>query len=138
MCQPANKIVYIVYQICRVESMLKWPMAATEPRTPVSGFQQDRYRTLPLKPTTLPTHRFSPILLIQPLLQRREVIADGGGIHLALARQGIQRLLPGPALPHFEHRVEAPSCFAITVNRAAVQRILASRDLRQRAMELEL
>ena len=53
------------------------------------------------QPTGLPL-----VLLVQPLLQRREVVADGGGVHLARAGDLFQRLLPGPALAHLQHGVQ--------------------------------
>ena len=49
----------------------------------------------------LPAHRLALVLLVEPLLQRREVIADRGGVHLARAGDLFQRLLPGPALRPF-------------------------------------
>src|SRR5258706_13371343 len=44
--------------------------------------------------TLLPADGFSAILLVQPFLERREVIADRGRIHLALTAQGLERVRP--------------------------------------------
>src|SRR5579863_4329672 len=43
-------------------------------------------------PPRLPANRLTPILLIQPLLQRREVVQNRGRIHLPLAREPLQRI----------------------------------------------
>ena len=45
----------------------------------------------------LPAHRLALILFIQPLLQRSEVIEYGGGVHLALAGERLQRVRPRTA-----------------------------------------
>src|SRR5208282_1352779 len=68
----------------------------------------------------LPTHRFSLVLFVQPLLQRREVLQDRAGINLPAAGQRFQRVGPGFALAHGEHLVELRSGFLRPVEGAAV------------------
>ena len=68
----------------------------------------------------------------------REVVADGGGVHLARAGDFFQGVLPGTALAHLQHGVQSVAGFLIAVDGAAVQRPGAAGRLRQRAVKLEL
>src|SRR2546423_5705469 len=79
-----------------------------------------------------------PSLLIEPFLERGEIIKDGGGIHLPLAADGFQRVRPGMALAHAQHFIQALTGSFVFVDGAAMQRALNSRRLAQRAMKLEL
>src|SRR5437667_11699260 len=88
--------------------------------------------TLSLWSAVLPARRLPLILLVQPFLQRREVIQNGPGVHLALARQGLHRVLPGTAFSHRQHGVQPLAGFFVVVNRGAVQRLFAARLLGQR------
>src|SRR5262252_1863838 len=58
------------------------------------------------------------ILLIKPLFQRGKILEHGAGIHLALVAQGMERIGPGPAASHFEHRLQAIARHLVTVDRA--------------------
>src|SRR5258708_36201592 len=44
----------------------------------------------------LPARFLALVLFVQPFLQRREIVQDGGGVHLALPADGFQRVRPGP------------------------------------------
>src|SRR3977135_635316 len=91
-----------------------------------------------LRSERLPTPRFALFCLIQPLLQRREVIENRGRVHLLLSRDRFERVRPGTALSHREHRVQTLTGVLVVEDRTAIERILASGRLRQAAMELEL
>src|SRR5579871_7016311 len=82
-------------------------------------------------PLVLPSDSLPFVLLIEPLLQRREVIANRRRIHLARAGDFLQRILPRPADSHGQHRVQLVPRRLIPVNRAPVKRPLAPRRLRQ-------
>src|SRR5437667_8563888 len=51
----------------------------------------------------LPAHLHPLILLIEPLLERREIFQDRAGVHFALPGQGFHGVGPGLTLTHFEH-----------------------------------
>src|SRR5437660_2383074 len=78
------------------------------------------------------------VLLIQPLLQCREIIEDGGGIHLALASQRVQLVRPRLALTHLQHLLQTIARNFIVVDGTAVQRTLVSDGATQPTMKLEL
>src|SRR5882762_2703726 len=68
----------------------------------------------------VPAHLVSGVLFVQPLFERREVIEDRGGIHLALAGHYLEGVGPGAALSHGQHfRELRPGCF-VGINRAAI------------------
>src|SRR5436305_13958494 len=77
-------------------------------------------------------------LLIEPFLERGEIIKDGSGIHLPLAADGFQRVRPGMALAHAQHLIQAFTGSLVFVDGTAMQRALNSCRLAQRAMKLEL
>src|SRR3954468_10306742 len=72
--------------------------------------------------TRLPADGLAFVLVIEPLLEGREIIADGGGVHLARAGELLDGLLPRPALSHLEHRSEFGAGGLVVVDGAAVQR----------------
>src|SRR5947208_12132501 len=90
----------------------------------------------------LPADGFAPVLLIQPFLQRSEVIQDRRRVEIALARQLEHRVLPRPALTHFEHRIQTASSFLIVIDRTPMERRVACRSratrrFRKSAVKLE-
>src|SRR6202034_4396042 len=88
--------------------------------------------------STLPTDGLSLVLFIQPLLQRSEIIQDRRRVHLLLPGQSLERLRPGLALAHGQHRVEPVPRRLAFVYGAAIQRSRASSGFRERTMKLEL
>src|ERR1700735_1076231 len=70
----------------------------------------------------LPTDGLSLVLFIQPLLQRSEIIQDRRRVHLLLPGQSLERLRPGLALAHGQHRVEPVPRRLAFVYGAAIQR----------------
>src|SRR5664279_4546015 len=86
----------------------------------------------------LPADRLSLVLLVQPLLERGEVVADRRRIHLPLPGQCGEGFWPWAARAHRQHRVQTASGLLVPVDRTAVERTLASGDPRQRAVKLEL
>src|SRR5207253_7847386 len=77
----------------------------------------------------LPAGFLALVLLVEPLFERRKVVEDGGGIHLALAADGFQRVRPRLALAHAEHLVQALTGGFVSVDGAAMQRALDSGGL---------
>src|ERR1700722_16770511 len=59
--------------------------------------------------SALPTQGLSTVLLVQPLLQRCEIIQNRRSVHLLLPRQCRERFGPGLAGSHRQHRVETVS-----------------------------
>src|SRR5947208_2080533 len=86
----------------------------------------------------LPAGFFALVLFVEPLLEWRKVVEDGGGIHLALAADGFQRVRPRLALAHAEHLVQAFTGGFVFVDGTTMQWSLDSSGLAQRAMKLEL
>src|SRR5690606_27407192 len=64
------------------------------------------------------------VLLLQPLLQRREVLEHRGGVELLGAGQRLQRLLPRLRLALGEHRLVLAACGFAAVEAALVQRAM--------------
>src|SRR5438477_11608493 len=91
-----------------------------------------------VSPAVLPTHWLTLILLVEPLLQRREVVENRRRIHLLLSGDRLERLRPRTALAHREHRVQPLPGVLVVEDRAAIERLLAAGRLRQAAMKLEL
>ena len=58
-----------------------------------------RYRTS-ICERRLPPDGIAAVLLLQPFFERREVVADGRGIHLAGARDFLEGFLPRAARAH--------------------------------------
>src|ERR1019366_6842305 len=65
----------------------------------------------------IPANLVPRILLVEPFLQRRKVIEDGGRIHLPLARQGFECVRPRAALAHRQHLGELRARGFISVDR---------------------
>src|SRR5690349_3783970 len=72
----------------------------------------------------LPAGFLALVLLVEPLFERRKVVENGGGIHLALAADGFQRVRPRLALAHAQHLVQALTGSFVSVDGAPVQRAL--------------
>ena len=53
----------------------------------------------------LPADRLSGDLVVEPLRQGREVIEDGGRVHLPRTGQRLERVGPRARLAHRQHRV---------------------------------
>src|SRR5579885_1823727 len=70
------------------------------------------------------------VLFVQPLLQWRKIIQNCGGIHLLLTCKSLKGFLPRTAATHLEHRIQTAPRLLILVDRTAIQRLLALRDLR--------
>src|SRR5690606_13708556 len=90
------------------------------------------------KARRLPPTRPSAVLLVQPGLERREVIEERGRVHLALTGERFEGVRPRAALSEREHRLEPLARFPGAVDRAAAERSGVARGLAQRAGELEL
>src|SRR5579859_5348595 len=81
-------------------------------------------------PTRMPWRGFSPgvhalpagflalVLFVEPLFERRKIVENGGGIHLALAADGFQRVRPWLALAYAEHLVQPLTGGLVFVDRA--------------------
>src|SRR6267143_4081717 len=93
---------------------------------------RDRARCLS-NPDLLPL-----VLLVQPFLERREVVEDRARVHLPLAGEGVQLLGPGTALPHLEHRLQLSPRGLVVVDRALVERRGEAGLAAERPVELEL
>src|SRR5271165_3332913 len=94
--------------------------------------------TASLLVAALPPHLLAFVLLIEPLLQRREVLQHCAGIHLALTGEGVQRVGPRLALAHFEHGIQLGAGGLVAVERAAIERSAESGLTAHGAEELEL
>src|SRR5271165_4718703 len=94
--------------------------------------------TASLLVAALPPHLLAFVLLIEPLLQRREVLQHCAGIHLALTGEGVQRVGPRLALAHFEHGIQLGAGGLVAVERAAIERAAESGLAAHGTEELEL
>src|SRR5262245_62196525 len=74
----------------------------------------------------------------EPLHERLEVLDDRGRVHLARAREFLERILPGLAASHREHVLVRAARLPAAEDRALVELALESRLLAERALELEL
>src|SRR5262252_242488 len=87
---------------------------------------------------SLPAHLLALVLLVEPFLEGRKVVEDGGSVHLALPADGFEGLRPGAALAHGEHFVEAIAGGLVLVDRTAMQGAFLPGSFAEGAMELEL
>src|SRR5467141_284467 len=78
------------------------------------------------------------VLLLEPLLQRLEVLEQRAAVHLALPGHRFEGVRPRLARPHREHLPEPLSRFLAAVEGTLVQRALVSGRLAHGAVELEL
>src|SRR6266404_4441832 len=78
------------------------------------------------------------VLLLEPLLQRLEVLEQRAAVHLALAGHRFEGVRPRLARSHREHLPEPLSGFLAAVEGALVQGALVSGRLAHGAVELEL
>src|SRR5690606_27574151 len=106
-----------------------WPGSACLGR----GFRLRRLRRL-----ALPAAGLALVLLLQPLLQRGEVLQHRAAVDLLAAGQLLQRGLPRLAGAAREHGLELPAGLRVAVERALVQRAGVAGGLAQRLVELEL
>jgi len=60
------------------------------------------------------------VLLVQPRLERREIVEYGRGVHLTFPGQSFESLRPRPALAHGQHAGQLFSGGPVAVNRAAM------------------
>ena len=86
----------------------------------------------------LPPDRLTAVLLRKPFFERREVVANRGRVHFALAGKLEKRVLPGLAGAHFEHRIQFFPRVLVAVNRTAIQRTGAAGGVRKSSVKLEL
>src|SRR4051812_31239773 len=86
----------------------------------------------------LPADRLAFDLLIEPGIERLEIIQDGRGIHLFRAGNGFESVRPGARFSHRKHGVQFFTRIRALVNRASMNRESASSRLRKRSMELKL
>src|SRR5438105_10389181 len=89
-------------------------------------------------PISSPSDGLALVLLVEPRLERREVVRHRGRIHLTLTGERLERILPWARRTHLEHRLQPPAGFLAVVDRAAMQRPSAAGRLRERPVELEL
>src|SRR5438552_1763146 len=89
-------------------------------------------------PISSPADRLALVLLVEPRLERREVVRHRGRIHLTLTGERLERVLPWARRTHLEHLLQPPAGFLAVVDRAAIQRRFAAGRLRERTVELEL
>src|SRR5690606_9262786 len=75
------------------------------------------------------------VLFLQPRVQRREIFEDRARVHLALAGQFLQGLLPRLARAFAEHLPEFRAGFLVAVDRAGVERALVAGRLAQLTIE---
>src|SRR5713101_7090629 len=101
-----------------------------EPAQCISTYLQDA--------ALIPADLVARVLLVEPLFERREIIEDRGGVHLALAGHGFEGVGPGAALTHRQHLGELRSGRFVAVNRAAMERACVASLFAKRAVKLEL
>src|SRR6185503_9131149 len=87
---------------------------------------------------SLPADGLPLVLLVEPGLERREVLGHRARVHLALTGQRLERVWPWFRGAHFEHRLQAGARLLAAVDRAAMQRRRAARGLGERPVELKL
>src|SRR5690606_12171257 len=86
----------------------------------------------------LPAAGAALVLLLQPLLQRREILQHRRGVHGLAAGELLQRLLPGLAVALGEHGPEFLARGRVAREAALVERALVAGGVAQRLVELEL
>src|SRR5690606_20447102 len=89
-------------------------------------------------PASPPSTFLAFVLLLQPGVERGEVVDDRAGVHLLLAGQFLEGLLPGLFGAVAEHLPELRAGLAVAVDRALRERALVAGRLAQRALHLEL
>src|SRR5712675_3369418 len=78
------------------------------------------------------------VLLLEPLLQRLEVLEQRAPVHLPLPRHRLERVGPRLARAHRQHLLQPRARLLAAVEGALVQRPLVPGRLAHRAVELEL
>src|SRR5258706_16265444 len=84
-----------------------------------------------------PAATLAAVLLAEPFVQRREVIANGAGIDVLLAGKVGKNLAPGPGLALLQQGVECLADLLVAVDRTAIERALPAGLAAGRAVELE-
>src|SRR2546423_105622 len=77
-------------------------------------------RSIP-RSATLPAALAPGVLGVEPFLQRREVVEQRRGVHGALARERLQRVLPGTRGPQREQRAQALAGGLVAMDRAGME-----------------
>src|SRR4051794_16494050 len=86
----------------------------------------------------LPTTLLALVLLLQPGLERLEVVEHRLRVDVALAADRLERLRPRLARAELEHRLQLRAGRLVPVDGAGVERALIPRGLAERAVELGL
>src|SRR5438270_2355757 len=89
-------------------------------------------------PFTSPATSLPLVLLLQPSLQRLEVLEQCAPVHLPLTGHRLERVRPRLAGAEREHLPEALAGFLAAVEGTLVQRTSLARGLAHRPIELEL
>src|SRR3546814_4656808 len=85
-----------------------------------------------------PPRRLALVLLVEPRLQRREIVRHRLARHFAGAGERLKRVGPGLRRAHFEHRVQLRADRLVAIEGTTVERPLPPRLLARRLIELEL
>src|SRR5262245_50101143 len=86
----------------------------------------------------LPADGLSFDLLVEPGVQRFEVVEDGRRVHLFGAGNFLECVRPRLRESHRKHGVQLFPCLCTLINRTAIQLTSTTRSLRKSTMELEL
>src|SRR6476646_8004808 len=70
---------------------------------------------------TSPAALLALVLILEPLLERREVLEDRARIHVALTGELEQRILPRLARAERQHLLVGGACFLVAVEAALVE-----------------
>src|SRR2546427_8302014 len=89
-------------------------------------------------PLLSPADRLSFDLLVQPGIERLEIIENGGRVHLLCPGNLFERVRPGARQAPRKHCVQPLAGLGTFINRATMDRQRAACGLRKRAMKLEL
>src|SRR5262245_10366590 len=92
----------------------------------------------PLTSRPSPAGLLAGVLLLEPALQRREVLEDRRRVHLARAGELGERVLPGLARAERQHLHVGRAGVLVAVDRALVERALVPGLGAQRLVKLEL
>src|SRR5882724_10085467 len=110
------------------------PCASASPHTCRRTGKSRGQVTRPSSRTTdLPAASLTLVLVLEPFLERREVLEDRARIHVALTGQLEQRVLPRLARAQRKHLLVQRARFLVVVDRALVQRPGEAGLLAQRA-----
>src|SRR5690606_10339802 len=118
----------------------RWPRVVPRAAACVHGSAGFRLRSCGRRPwrRNLPATGLAFVLLLEPLLQRREVFEHRRAVDLLAAGELLHRLLPRLARALVQHRPELLPGGLAVVEAAFVQRSLVAGRVAQRLVELEL